>query len=117
MFGFNDIKKYVEIWRNVHTNNILLALHEVFGDFDLEISTLKLTTEEEYHECIDSDWVDLRDDTELHDNINTSSFFRNMDKVVDELETSALANDANISALLTPIVSSMGELSDSILSE
>ena len=117
VFSFNDIKKYVEIWRNVHANNNLVALHEVFGDFDLEISTLKLTTEEEYHERIDSDWVDLLDDIELHDNINTSSFFRNMDNVVDELETSALASDANISALLTSIVSSMGELSDSVLSE
>ena len=29
----SDIMKYVEIWREVYANNILLALYEVFNDF------------------------------------------------------------------------------------
>ena len=37
---------YVEIWRQVHANNILAIIEEIFQDTDVNVSTLVLTEDE-----------------------------------------------------------------------
>ena len=79
LFTLADIKSKVEIWRDIHANNVLVALHEVFDDFHLDTSKIQLSChEEDTDTCIDSDWVDIRDDSSLLD-IASSRLYENMD--------------------------------------
>ncbi len=97
IFGFNDIKKYIEIWRMVHANNILLALHEVFDDFELDESALDIL-DEYYEEDMDSGWIEIRDDSEL--DFHGTSFLK--DFTNDAMETSE--TELDISAQLDQLV-------------
>ena len=102
LFSFTDIKKYVEIWRNVYANNVLVALHEVFKDFPLEVSNLKLTMDDE-HEIIDTDWAEIRDDTSMAFDFDNSTLLENTNTTVDDMNTSHVSGDMNTSTLIESI--------------
>ena len=88
LFSLADIKSKVEIWRDIHANNVLVALHEVFDDFHLDTSKIQLSChEEDTVTCIDSDWVDIRYDSSLLD-IASSRLYENKDLTVDDADTS-----------------------------
>ena len=46
LFTISDIYNYFEIWRQVHANNILAIIEEIFQDTDVNVSTLVLTEDE-----------------------------------------------------------------------
>ena len=88
LFSLADIKSSVEIWQDIHADNVLVALHEVFDDFHLDTSKIQLSChEEDTVTCIDSDWVDIRDDSSLLD-IASSRLYENMDLTADDADTS-----------------------------
>ena len=47
IFSVEDVKKFVEIWRNRYAVNILAAIHQYFDDFQLDIQTGDLTEDDE----------------------------------------------------------------------
>ena len=100
LFSLADIKSNVEIWRDIHANNVLVALHEVFDDFHLDTSKIQLSChEEDTVTCIDSDWVDIRDDSSLLD-IASSRLYENMDLTADDADTSQnCGTELNTSAM------------------
>eukprot|EP00794_Sanderia_malayensis_P009642 gene9642-10629_t len=95
IFSFEDVKSLVEIWRDVHANNILIAVYETFNDFILESSDLVLFDADSEDE-IDSEWIYIRDDS-LPTNYNVTSYLQNtchssdmsIDATEDTLDTSA----------------------------
>ena len=102
LFSFSDIKKYVEIWRNLHANNVLVVLHEVFNDFYLDTANIELTIEDDDN-IIDSDWIDIRDDSVITD-IDNSGLYQNADTTSEDADLSQNSgNDPNSSALFETI--------------
>ncbi len=65
LFTVAGILEHIEIWRQVHAQNVCLALHETFGDMDNDMDSMLL--EEEFQECeiVDEDWELVRDDSNL----------------------------------------------------
>ena len=102
LFDFQDIKRYIEIWRNVYANNILVALHEVFNDFPLNVSELRLIMDEE-NKIVNMDWVEIRDDSLMMD-FQNSVLLENADMTIDDMDTSQLTEDEkDTSAVLETI--------------
>eukprot|EP00794_Sanderia_malayensis_P021152 gene21152-23232_t len=101
IFTLADVKKYVEIWRNVHANNILLAIHDIFKDFDINSDDLEVIEDLEFDDDIESDWAGIRDDTDAL-NFDSCTFLEQieaMDISVDENEP-----DADSSAVIDDIL-------------
>jgi hypothetical protein len=65
LFTVAGILEHIEIWRQVHAQNVCLALQETFGDMDDDMDSMLL--EEEFQECeiVDEDWELVRDDSNL----------------------------------------------------
>ena len=102
LFDFQDIKRYIEIWRNVYANNILVALHEVFNDFSLNVSELRLIMVEE-NEIVNMDWVEISDDSLMMD-FQNSVLLENADMTINDTDTSQLTEDEkDTSAVLETI--------------
>ena len=80
IFSVSDVKDHVEIWREVHANNILLAIHDVFSDFDID-KNMELVTSNE----VDDVSIELDNESfwgETYQISETSSFLYNMEESV-----------------------------------
>ena len=73
--------EYVEIWRNMHANNVLVVLHDVFSDFYLDTANIELMVEDE-NDIIDCDWLDIRDDSVITD----SGLYQNADTTAEDAD-------------------------------
>ena len=109
LFTIVDIVDCVEIWRNVHANNIFSAMSEVFDDMDASNFPL-LLSEENFQdmEVIDDDWEILRDDPsrgELFDNSNFEpSILSMMTEENSQYDDSLIGCEPdNLSGILAPI--------------
>lgn len=105
LFDMNDIISCVELWRNIHANNVYVALSQVFEDMDSPNSSLLLSVEDfEDMEVVEEDWEEIREDSarvELFDD----SKFANMSNMTDENsqnESVGFDND-NLSGVLRQI--------------
>lgn len=47
IFSIEDVKKFVEIWRNRYAVNILAAIHQIFNDFQLDIEVEDLAEDDQ----------------------------------------------------------------------
>ena len=106
LFTISDIYNYVEIWRQVHANNILAIIEEIFQDTDVNVSTLVLTEDEA---CLDSvdlpqTWIDIRDDTDIPDLLLDSAVAENIDAELSCLDKSDNSYQ-NIDDVLEPFTS------------
>ena len=106
LFTISDIYNYVEIWRQVHANNILAIIEEIFQDTDVNVSTLMLTEDEA---CLDSvdlpqTWIDIRDDTDIPDLLLDSAVAENIDAELSCLDKSDNSYQ-NIDDVLEPFTS------------
>ena len=82
---------------------VLVALHEVFEDFPQEVSNPKLTMDDE-NEIIDTDWAEIRDDTSMAVDFDSSTLLENTNTTVDDMNTSQVSgNDMNTSTLTESI--------------
>ena len=80
IFSVSDVKDHVEIWREVHANNILLAIHDVFSDFDIDKNMELVTSNEVDDVSIELDNESFWDET--YQSAETSSFSYNMEESV-----------------------------------
>ncbi|XP_065071472.1 uncharacterized protein LOC135696120 [Rhopilema esculentum] len=95
IFSTWDIKKYVEIWNDIHANNILLAIHDVFSDFDLDKNALILTELEDITEEI----VDVDNENsfwEIKDCTNSSSIFDSMEETYQNERSQNISGGSDI---------------------
>ena len=104
LLTISDIYNYVEIWRQVHANNILAIIEEIFQDTDVNVSTLVLTEDET---CLDSadllqTWVDIRDDIDIPDLLLDSAVAENIDAELSCLDKSDNCSQ-NIDDVLEPL--------------
>ena len=108
LFTIVDIVDCVEIWRNVHANNIFSAVSEVFDDMDASNFPL-LLSEENFQdmEVLDDDWEIVRDDPlrgELFDNSNFEpSILSMMTEENSQYDSLIGCEPDNLSGILAPI--------------
>eukprot|EP00794_Sanderia_malayensis_P004054 gene4054-4605_t len=87
IFTLADVKKYVEVCRNVHANNILLAIDDMFKDFEINSDDLEVIEDSEFDDDIESDWAGMRDDTDAL-NFDSCTF-------LDQIEAMDISIDDN----------------------
>ena len=107
-FTIFDIVDSVEIWRNVHANNIFNAMSEVFGDMDVSSFPLPLSKEDFVDmEVIDDDWEILQNDTsrgELFENSDIEHSLVSMLTEENSLYDGFIGcGQENLSGFLAPI--------------
>ena len=109
LFTIVDIVDCVEIWKNVHGNNIFNAMSEVFDDMDASNFPL-LLSEENFQdmEVIDDDWEILQDYPsrgELFDNSNFEHSIPSMMTEENSQYDSLIGCELdNLSGILAPII-------------
>ncbi len=63
LFNMQHIINKIELWRNIHANNVFLALNEVFDDMDKDCQPLLLSESDfEEMEVVVEEWEEIRDD-------------------------------------------------------
>ena len=107
IFTLEDIKCYVEIWRDIHANNVLVAVHEVFNDFELDTSELALFLDEDDDDFL-HDWAEIRDETDL-DPMERSSLIQDFESMDISVDNNSICIDD--SAFVAPIIDKLKQLS------
>lgn len=79
IFKVSDVKKYVEIWKEMYAYDILVIIAEVFGDIDQELKEYKNIDATSVVDEDDNEWDSLLTDEELYsinwDNLSCSNIF------------------------------------------
>lgn len=88
IFKIPDVKKYVEIWKEVHAYAILGILAEVFGDIDKEDLKTFNSIDDTVIDEHDSEWNHLISDEELYyinwDDLSCSNIFAEDTSLLDD---------------------------------
>eukprot|EP00794_Sanderia_malayensis_P002296 gene2296-2643_t len=68
IFNLEDVLKYVEIWRVVHANHVITAIHRVFQDTEVNVDELYTIMDIDVEETgdLNSTWDDIREDSSLY---------------------------------------------------
>lgn len=103
IFSIEDIYKYVEIWRKMHANVVMNAFQEVFNDVSEDVSVLqqfddKVIGEESLLEH--EDWINVRDDSCLHEFFSESAFVEMDTDFSDIVDISNVSTSSFIEHLL-----------------
>eukprot|EP00112_Aurelia_sp_Birch-Aquarium-sp1_P025275 Seg832.4 transcript_id=Seg832.4/GoldUCD/mRNA.D3Y31 product="ATP-dependent DNA helicase RecQ" protein_id=Seg832.4/GoldUCD/D3Y31 len=73
LFTFDDVLDFVEIWKNVHAEHILLSVNEIFQDFEIQLDALQFNQSESHDITeLNSSWLEIRDDSFHHIGIEES---------------------------------------------
>ena len=85
------VEHFVEVWRKEHSRAILLALHHVFDDIDInEILAAESLPDDhcEFDHDIQLEWEGLRDDSEL--NFLSESELMSIDFMLEDTQQSGI---------------------------
>lgn len=85
------VEHFVEVWRKEHSRAILLALHHVFDDIDInEILAAESLPDDhcEFDDDIQLEWEELRDDSEL--NFLSESELMSIDFMFEDTQQSGI---------------------------
>ena len=64
LFTLDDVLDFVEIWKNLHAEKVLLCVHEVFHDFEIQFDAVEINQSESHdHTELNSSWLQIRDDS------------------------------------------------------
>jgi hypothetical protein len=103
LFTLADILEHVEIWRHVHANNVLFALHETFGDINKDDIPLLLEEEFQEIEVLATDWEFVRDDSTL--NYLQSSVLSDLETSVENSLANSVTNKHSMSEIFSSLAS------------
>ena len=103
LFTLADKLEHVEIWRHVHANNVLFALHDTFGDINKDDIPLLLEEEFQEIEVLATDWEFVRDDSTLND--LQSSVLSDLETSVENSLANSVTNEHNMSEIFFSLAS------------
>ena len=102
IFSLEDVYKYVEVWRKVHANVIMGCFQEVFNDVNIDVSYYFDEDVIEEESMLDNeDWVNVRDDSCLHE-LFSESAFAEMDTDISDIGNNSNLNTNSFIEQLLP---------------